>query len=374
MSLGLFVFINAPKKKINFTFLMFSVVIGCWTASVMMFRITGDIVWGKIIYAVASFIPPVFISFVRVFPRELKRQEELSHAAVYVCSIIFFILALNGFVVNGVQLIRSGPALVFGPYYSLIYMYFAGGIGLGFFELYFNYKNAKGISRMQVKYLYLGTFLATVGGAVTGVALPVLGYPEFSVMGPPCFLIMMSFLTYAILKHRLMSVEVVMQRSLIYIVTTVLVLAIYFLSEYVLREAIGYSSIVSTVFTAMIMAIAYNPIIDRLQRFTDAVFFREKYDYNRILNDTSRKVAAVLKTDELVRMVALTFVKTMKISEVSFLMAERGRNRFRSVNVNLGESQPYYKKLEMNDRSAIIRWLGSRGEDPGKGRAGGRAR
>ncbi len=362
LSLGMFVLINAPKKRINLTFLLFAFVVASWTAAVMMFRISGDIVWGRIVYALASFIPPVFISFVRVFPRELKGKEEYSHAVIYVFSILFFILALNGLIVESVADLKSGPVLVSGPYYSLMYMYFAASIGLGFFELYFNYRNAKGISRMQVKYLYLGTFLATAGGAVTGIVLPVLGYPEFTVIGPPCFLIMLAFLAYAILKHRLMSIEVIIQKSLIYTALTAMVLVIYFLSEYVLREAIGYSSIVSTVFTASLMAMAYNPVLHRLEGFTDAVFFKEKYDYRRILAETGKQVSAVLKIEELVKLVSLTFVRTMRISEVSFLLADRGRGRFRTVSVNLGEFQPVYKKLEISEGNAIIRWLRTSGK------------
>jgi two-component system NtrC family sensor kinase len=143
----------------------------------------------------------------------------------------------------------------------------------------------------------------------------------------------------------------------IYALITALVLFIYFSSEYVLKEAIGYSSIVSTVFTALVTAIIYTPLLEKLQAFTDAVFFREKYNSHRILSDTSRKVSSILRLDDIVKMVSLTFLETMKISEVSFLMKDSERHKFRTISVNLGGCQSYYKRIETSENNPIIKWL-----------------
>jgi len=359
--LGLFIFVNAPRRKMNYIFLLFSLIVSVWAATVLMFQVTQQFFWGKMIYAVIAFIPAVFLSLVRVFPREVKHPKESGKIVVYLLAALFSILSISGLVMEGVVLQGKTIALSTGPYFSLFFLFFISSMGLALYELYVNYQRSKGISRMQVKYLFLGALLSAVVGVVTGLVMPTLGYPEFAYMSCLSTLILVAFLTYAIAKHRLMSIEAIIQKSVIYTILTVSILLIYvssiFLSEYILREIFGYSDLAMTIFAAVVIAIIYQPFIKRLQETTDVIFFRGKYDYQKILKDTSKALSAMLKLEELVKLVVTTFINAMRITEVSFLLLDKERNRYRSIGVRLEKDQSYYKKLEISDTSPVIKWL-----------------
>ncbi|MFC1637774.1 ATP-binding protein, partial [Candidatus Margulisiibacteriota bacterium] len=159
---------------------------------------------------------------------------------------------------------------------------------------------------------------------------------------------------YAIVVHRLMSIEVVVQRAFIYTIATGLIMALYamvvVLSEQFFRGLFRYSSALLAGLAALIIAVIFQPLVRSLWHFTDRLFFRGRYDYQQTLRRISHKIASVIRLEELSKLIASSFVDTMKVSEISFLLLDKGKEHFRSVAISL----PRYKKIEIDVDSPII--------------------
>lgn len=86
----------------------------------------------------------------------------------------------------------------------------------------------------------------------------------------------------AILRHRLFDIDLVVNRTLVYLSLTVLLTSIYFGSvtalQYVFRLATGEETQVVIVASTLAIAAMFVPLRRRLQTFVDRRFYRSRYD------------------------------------------------------------------------------------------------
>jgi two-component system, NtrC family, sensor kinase len=159
------------------------------------------------------------------------------------------------------------------------------------------------------------------------------------------------------MKHRFMSVGFLFQHGAAYAVTTFIIILLYILiaviAELFLRPLIGYSFIIVTALAALAVAILYAPLVRGFEKVTDRLFFRGRYDYQKILRKISYEIASVLKLEQLAKLVVASCSETMKISEISFLLPEKDGGHFRSVPLAIQR----YEKIEIDVNSPIVAWL-----------------
>jgi PAS domain S-box-containing protein len=353
---GLFVLYQNWRGRLNRVFCLLTFCVAAWAGSLSLFQVTGIMLWGRLTYAFAPFIPAVFLSFVRVFPQPREKAAEIEYFA-YLMGALLSLLSLTDLIIKDVISFPWGFTLALGPAYAAFTVYFLGIMLLAFSRLFWKYRSSLGSSRAQIMYVFLGTFLTALIGVSVAIVFPLFGFPRLYHLAPPSTFIMIGVIAYAIVKHRLMSIEVVIQRSTVYGITTVSILAVYALaviiSETYLRKIMGYTSLVVTALAALLIAVIFQPLVRFFQTITDRLFFRGRYDYQKILRKISHEIASVIRLEELTRLIVSSFVDTMKVSEISFLLLEKDREHFRSVSLSL----PRYKKIEIDVSSPIVSWL-----------------
>ncbi len=111
-------------------------------------------------------------------------------------------------------------------------------------------------------------------------------------------------LTIAILKYRLFDIEIVVSRSLVYSTVLLILTAVYFLAtgalSFLITRHFALETRLFSIFSALIVALVFNPVKSRVQRFVDRKFFRIRYDrfqslqaLMRALEDCPNKMAAL---------------------------------------------------------------------------------
>ena len=154
-----------------------------------------------------------------------------------------------------------------------------------------------------------------------------------------------------------MSVGFLFQHGAAYAVAMIIVLLSFSLvaifSDIVLPPLIGYWYIAVTALAALALAVLYAPLVRGFEKVTDRLFFRGRYDYQKILRKISSEIASVIRLEQLAKLVITSFIETMKISEISFLLPEKDGEHFRSIPLTIQR----YKKIEIDSSSPIVAWL-----------------
>ncbi|HJZ11503.1 MAG TPA: histidine kinase dimerization/phospho-acceptor domain-containing protein, partial [Acidobacteriota bacterium] len=157
-------------------------------------------------------------------------------------------------------------------------------------------------------------------------------------------LIPLSF-TYALYKYRLMDVDIIIKRGMIYTVTTLLLFVMYlFLTissvQWILPQATQGKIAAMASLITLLAALLFLPLRDRVRALVDRFYYKDSYDYRRTLVQFSREMASSLDLEQLARSTLQHLVSTFKIERAD-LLVKVGLNQFesftdRQVRINPG--------------------------------------
>ncbi len=175
-------------------------------------------------------------------------------------------------------------------------------------SLVLRYRRSGAEEREQMKWL---AFAAVVVGVafLGGLLGQLLLTPEsMNAGGPPQpswatlvdNLVVLSFagiplaVGVAILKYRLYDIEIIVNRTLVYVSLTATLAGIYAASvvslQYAFRSLTGQTSQLIIVASTLVIAALFNPLRRRIQGFVDRRFYRNKYDARKTLESFSARL------------------------------------------------------------------------------------
>jgi signal transduction histidine kinase len=134
-------------------------------------------------------------------------------------------------------------------------------------------------------------------------------------------------MTYAVLRHNIFDVDDVLRTTSIYVLSTVLVLALYFLTVAVFTLVTQqylpfYETTPAAVLATLAVAVAFNPLRVRVQRFLNRFFFREKYDLARAVADLTQELSKVTDVTSLARVITGRLQKLLRMESAAMFVTD----------------------------------------------------
>jgi signal transduction histidine kinase len=269
--MGLGVLFHNPRRLINISFCIFVVSIGCWTACIGLLYLTHQFLFNTLVFY--TLLPEVasLLVFAYVFPFE----KLLPHRFLWTLApllLLACIIPLNLFV-SGLTIDAGGAIMpAIGPLFPLfvvaVGIYFAGATWL----FARNFRRSTGMHRMQMRYLVTG-FVVLLGSALLFDALlPAFGVFSWNFLGPTSSIIFVALAAYAIVRHELLDIRVIIRRGLLYGLLLSLVGAVYLVLVGAMGYVFGtnnYTLLGSAVLTAAGVALAM-PLITRAGLYKEA--------------------------------------------------------------------------------------------------------
>jgi serine phosphatase RsbU (regulator of sigma subunit) len=329
--IGIIIFLMKPQAKVSWLFLIMTCFLGLYlsysTPSYLMRPL-----W---LYDVRRFIelifPATLIHLTLRFPK--TRAALIKHSWLwtlpYAVSIVLFIL----FMTTSSAYWEAGPILLF---LNTLYLLLSVIIFLG--STIWNVLMEKSvIVRLQSQVISIGTLI--------GFLLPSLDlllrtkwdtylfpHPDLGIgLSLICFPLSIG---YTIVKHDLFAIDVIVRRTYGYVLSIVTIVGAYALIISVLDvisqsgEA-ARSPLFSIVF-ALVVVFSFRPLHERLQRFVNNMFYRQKYDYRQTIKDISEAMIRILDPEQIYRRLIGSVVNEMFLENGVLLLPNPDRKFFQS--------------------------------------------
>ncbi len=301
LALGLFVYFKGKAKLPNITLGLLSASIALWCFAQFMGEVaatkTAVLYWTRGGIAAAVCIPVFFLHFTLSLVDRLDRERKVIYA-VYGLGLLFFALDLSPYFVMDVSPIMGYR---YYPQAGLVYPFFAVFLfvcfGYGFWRLVLTYTKSSGARRNQLLYVLFACLIGFSGGSTTFFPIWNVNFPVLSHFALPLYLLIT---VYAILKHRLLDISIIVRQGLIYSALTLLFAGFYALvilsANYWLAYFIPFSPVVTILLVVFVSVLVFQPLKDRVQGLVDRLFSMGEYRYRKTINDLSIENQQLLKS------------------------------------------------------------------------------
>jgi hypothetical protein len=331
--IGLFVYFrrgSAQKARHFYVLCLASFVFLCFHYTGQFYAFDKVIYFGNL--AAGLLAPVVFLHFCLTFPEPRKwLQSRFRVSLLYLPSALLFAVFVafaTGALTVAIPLLELRWMLdrIWMVFWTVPYV--AGG-----FALSVEYRKAEDpIVRQQLKWLRNGAFCGILPFALLYVLPYAMGaipdaYLKMSVLSLP--LIPLT-LAYAIVRYRLMDVDIIFRRGYAYTLATICVLAAFYgiVSSLAILVQRSFKDLgnIGLITVMLITAFLFQPIRNWIQERLDKHFYRDRYDYRRTLVEFARELSSETDLDAMLASVGERLRQTLSIKHMAFFLAEEGAN------------------------------------------------
>jgi two-component system, NtrC family, sensor kinase len=286
-------------------------------------------------------LPPLFLHFTLVFP-ERPRSWLRSAAGPALLPLLYAPALLLG--IARIVAVARAPVDArfftgviemldrFEPLY--LALCFAGGLIVLLRAL----SEIRSVTaRRQLRWIVWGTGLGAVPFAA-GYALPyALGARTtlpMELSAVPLSLVPLAFAS-AIVRYRLMDVEVIVKRALVYGAALTAILGIYALllrlaSDTVFDNTQQHTRVIALLATLVVVLLA-SPVKNAIQAALDRAFYRDRYDYRRALVGFARDLNSDLDLDRLSARLVTRVTETLLVDRMVLLLGDENAPDFEPI-------------------------------------------
>ncbi len=328
--IGLFIFIrrwNAPRAVHFYIFCLASFVLYSFHYSGKLDAFDYEVYWAAVIAGLLA--PALLLHFALVFPerREGGVQWLSKLALVYgPPALLLFVhlsVAMNALGYMpwlGSRVLLEKIELV----YLSVYFLLAGAV------FFVNYRRAApGVLRQQLKWLMGGTLAGGIPVSLLYVLPRALdaaprAWMQVSILSlvliPLCF-------GYAIIRYRLMDVDIIFKRGLAYTAATAGVAAVYFALVALMAEIFHAQTTgpVGGMIAIVIAAFLFQPFREWIQTRLDRFFYRDRLDYRRTLIEFGRTLTNEVRLDPMLGSVMDRVSQTLLVDRVAIFLDDEER-------------------------------------------------
>jgi two-component system NtrC family sensor kinase len=247
---------------------------------------------------------------------------------------LIFSLALAYFVpsdlfISGIQYYDFGPIAKAGPAYYLFSIIAGLLVFYGLITLFMGMRKAKdNQQRNRIKYILGGIGLASSLIASNVLTICGLNIPPMANFN----FIPAVFLAYWVLKYDLLDIGAMIRRGTIYFILTGIMTTLYILIIYLFNAVFmmsGYNEyLLLPLVLALLIVLLFNPLHQKVQRLIDKLFFRGRYDYQKLLREISGAMASLLKFDQIKDLLLKSISQALQVTHVCLIVYDHNQGHF----------------------------------------------
>ena len=317
---------TAPKSLHFYVFCLASFVLYTFSYTGKLNLFDSTIYWLDV--AALLLQPALFLHFCLGFPERASfiRNRGYLIPLLYVPGALLglaHVLVATGFLVSPLPLLQVRWLFDRVDLFYLAAYFVAGAIALQHAYI----RAADPLLKHQLKWVTRGTWLAIVPFAALYAVPYSLGFVPNAWMNASSLCLVFLPLTfgYAIVRYRLMDVDIIFRRGIAYTLATASIVGLYFgliaLFADFFRSTFPVTSRSLWIAAIILTAILFQPIVNWIQVRLDHFFNRERYDYRRTLLEFAEELTSELHVNSLLEQITSKLAEVLGVDRLAVFLA-----------------------------------------------------
>ena len=364
LSTGLFVLIKNKKSRVNRLFFFSCIPTFWWQFSwFLLFNVHNNdhlaSILAKVGYTGITFITIVFLHFVVVL-LDMKKHMKFVAFSYCVSFVLLYFLWTTNLYIDGcykyffgyypranyhLHIVHLVQQIIFGGIYVYIIAWIAA-----------NRTKDNPVKRAQIMCVFLAYFIYLPAS----IDYLVNYGKEFYPFG----FIFINFTTliffYSIIRYRLMEIDTVIHRTLLWILTSCSILIPIGVMLYFLRTWFIKLNWLQLTFLMTGLFYLFLFYYRKMQPRIDHIFRRRKYDYYQVLGEIGQKIGSELDINSVISRLFKELREILYIRSGTVLVQQPGQQNFTEAGSIGYEQQVGQEKREavaLDNQNSLIRWM-----------------
>src|SRR3989344_3372048 len=319
--LGVYVLFKNTKNTLHVLFFILSIFSTFWITTNVLAGLLSSLFWIKGAYAFGSLASAMALIWNLYLTR--WRIKKLYYYLIIFSALSFFTLPyIDGLILKQVDFVylggfvgELGPIFPFYAAFQFVLLMFMVLV------TFLAYRWSVGSKKEQLKYVFIGVTTTALIVLTVSFILPLFGIIRYTYLDSPSFIIFLSCITYSITRHKLMDIRLVITRSILYTILVVLVATFFALVVLLAGRYFGTDTQVSNVavylVVSAIIVLFLDPVKRVFARITDKIFYKDKIDYQQVLQEVASVLATEIDLEKLLQKFVEKLATRLKIKKVS---------------------------------------------------------
>lgn len=342
--LGINVLIKRPKHSASFPFLIFTLTLVGWCFTNYLITLAENAENAFFIAKFAAlfgfFYPCAFLAFIFAYTQgKTYIFPKYSIIVIYLFGFIIAIFtAITPFVIKSVSIQSWGFCPVYGPLYKLIAFYVILFLGFGVLLLFKSFKkSSESYERLQLKYLFWGIGIFGINTLFLSIVSTLIFKDNRLVfLGPLSSIPMVAFISYAIVRYRLMEIEIVFQRGLVYLAVIVILSVLFLISDWAFSYLLAPHYLAADFVSFLSLTLFLTPLKERVESIVGYLLPWGRRNFQEILREFGQKLTTLLDMHSLQRLIVETLIQVMQARHASIWLIEDNKgDRYRPATSSL---------------------------------------
>jgi sigma-B regulation protein RsbU (phosphoserine phosphatase) len=252
-------------------------------------------------------LPPLFLHFFLIWPKPSRLLKERPRLAYFIyIPMVALLLVSAALHLADFAYDRYYPAAQSGLL-SATALYFICCVLMGLTAFVASYRRVRsGSARSKLRLVVWGTLAGTLPLIVIQVILsirPALEVPGERLAFLPLILVPVAF-GHAIVRYGLLDLRIVFRRGLVYTLLTAVLASVYFAVVYgigrIASRFMGSADLLFSILSIFVITLLISPLRARIRSVVDRTFFRDEYNYRRVVKEMSRSLTGIVNPESLI--------------------------------------------------------------------------
>ncbi len=329
-TLALWVFFLRSRRRMHTIFILYLASVGFWAAFSAVQTLSPDpgivLLAARLMHWGAIFISVFFLHFLYHLTGKIKWKTV---AACYAIAFVFLALNHTPLFVAGIKPQRPFHYfMAAGPVYPAYIVFFLVTWSYAVLHLFTEMKKSEGGRRTQLKFLFIGSLIGYVGGS--GAFLPVynLNFPIVYPYGSFAIALTVSVMTYDIVRHGLLDIELIIKRAIVFAALFVAVLGAFVGVTVLTQELVAGGRLLGLAISSVMIILTVRPLENFLVNVTDKFLFQKKYNPIELIRAFTQEVVTEYNLSQIAKMTVQKLSEILRVESCAVFIPDKDRERF----------------------------------------------